>query len=48
MSDHLGEVPEMENMDDTISPKRRNVQGQVSKILYIFILLLVLLTYPSY
>lgn len=48
MSDRLDEAPEMKNMDDTISPKRRNVQGKVSKILYIFILLLVLLTYPSY
>jgi len=33
MSDRLDEVPEMENMDDTISPKRRNVPGKVSKIL---------------
>lgn len=41
MSDSLDEAPEMENMDDTITPKRRNVQGRVSKILYIFILLLV-------
>ncbi|XP_008184551.1 uncharacterized protein LOC103309835 [Acyrthosiphon pisum] len=28
MSDRLDEVPEMENMDDTISPKRINVPGK--------------------
>jgi len=33
MSAHLDDVSEMEIMDDTISPKRRNVQGKVSKIL---------------
>jgi len=33
MSDRLDEVPEMENMDDTVSPKRRNVPVKVSKIL---------------
>ena len=32
MSDRLDDVPEMENTGDTISPKRRNVQGKVSKI----------------
>jgi len=33
MSDRLDEVPVMENVDDTISPKRKNVHGKVSKIL---------------
>jgi len=33
MSDRLNEVPEMENMDDTVSPKRRNAPGKVSKLL---------------
>jgi len=33
MSDRLDAVPEMENMDDTTSPKRKNVHGKVSKIL---------------
>lgn len=33
MSARSDDVLEMENMDDTISPKRRNVQGKVSKIL---------------
>jgi len=33
MTDRLDEVPEMENMDYTISPKRKNVHGKMSKIL---------------
>ncbi|XP_060855056.1 uncharacterized protein LOC132932705 [Metopolophium dirhodum] len=29
MSDRLNEVPEMESMDDTVSPKRRNAPGKL-------------------